>query len=146
MDHNAYNKIAVSHIFNVFAASDMDRWHIHLDAGLIEHKDLKKVAAVDGTVVLNFYPEAVRDLQMGVDCLTVNIALGGRRTHVVVPYEAIRSYVVVVNNIPVWLPANILYVPPTAQQAPAATEPPKEAPRSATSDKVVQLFPQAVKE
>ncbi len=121
MDCNAYNRKVASHLFDLFVESDMDRWHMYVDLNQIEHAGLRQM----NVPVLNFYPTAVRDVQIGADCITFNMALSGKRTHVVVPFTAVMGIALRLDEGELFVSANMamkVQEPTAANEAETTTE------------------------
>ncbi len=106
MEINAYNRAAAEHMFKLFSMTELRQWYVQVDLSRIEHPELRQM----GVPILNVHPMAVRDVQFGDACLTFNMSLSGRRTHVVVPYIAIIGGTYEIDKLTAFVPA-LMYVP-----------------------------------
>ncbi|ARV77411.1 hypothetical protein FDI21_gp300 [Pseudomonas phage Noxifer] len=141
MDHKAYNRKLVEHLFNLLETAQGDRWYIHYDLNFMEEKQgLERYMQPDGALVLNFHPVACRNFHIGDEFTTCNMSLDGSKQHLILPHNCIRGIVLELEEGTVLVPATpIMAVMMTPPAPPADLIDEPAVPE--TPDNVVSLFP-----
>ena len=144
MDFKQYNRKVIDHLVGLLEASEMDHWHMVFDLKQLDQtQGLERFAQADGSLVLNFNPMACREFHIGEEHITCNMSLQGRKTHLVLPFTAVRGIQLELQEVPVYIPADIIVVViHTTDSAEPETPEPEQDPRplSGIAGKVVPLF------
>jgi stringent starvation protein B len=91
MNHKEYNRKVVAHLFDLLETACADRWHMVFDTNYLDQKQLLEEYTTDNVLLLNFHPTACRNFHLGDEYITVNVSLGMRPMHLVLPFTAIRG-------------------------------------------------------
>ena len=142
MDFKQYNRKVIAHLVGLLEASEMDHWHMVFDLKQLDQtQGLERFAQADGSLVLNFNPMACREFHVGEEHITCNMSLQGRKTHLVLPFTAVRGIQLELQEVPVYIPADIIVVVIHTTDSTEPGIPPAEPERRAVPEgKVVPLF------
>lgn len=144
MDHKAYNKKLVEHLFDLFETAQGDRWNMALDLSVFEQKQgLERYVQPDGIVILNFHPVACRNFHIGAEFITCNMSLSGGKQHLIIPHIAVRGIMLELEEGTVGVPACPirLEIQPVYTPPPTSDEQPQEGDVVVDSkDNVVSMF------
>lgn len=142
MDHKAYNRKLVEHLFDLFETAQGERWHMAFDLSVIEHKQgLERYVQPDGTLVLNFHPVACRNFHIGAEHLTFNMSLGGTKQHLILPHYAVRGIMLELEEGTIGIPACPVMIQEQGFHTPTEPDQPKEGDGVVNADtNVISMF------
>lgn len=137
MDHKAYNRKVVDHLLDLLETACADRWHMVFDMNYLDPKQGLAEYATNNVLLLNFHPTACRNFHVGDEFITVNVSLGGRPMHLVLPFTAIRGIQLELDEGNVtFVPAQVMVMIDLNAMTPATPpEEPKPLPEN-----VIQMF------
>ncbi len=64
--------------------------YIAVDAG-VDSVEVPSEHVVDGEIILNLVPSAVRNLELGLEYITFDAGFSGRERHILIPVEAVYA-------------------------------------------------------
>lgn len=137
MDYKAYNRKVVDHLLDLLETSNADRWHVVFDMTHLDQRASLEEYATGDVLLLNFHPLACRNFHIGDEFITVNVSLGGRPMHLVLPFTGIRGIHLEMEegNI-TFIPAQVMVMINITDATPVSpNEEPKPLPEN-----VIQLF------
>lgn len=138
MKVDTYNRMIAENLYKVFSESEMEKYHIRVDNSIAKIPALNDSCDLNGYVILDIHPNAVRELHFGVKELTVNVKFRGVAVHLVIPYHAISGAVIYLDEFDCNLLVGMDMI--VISEEPATAEPVADS--SATdAPNVVSLFP-----
>ena len=143
MDFKQYNRKVMDHLMGLLEASEMDHWNMIFDpAHLDPQQGLHKYAQPDGMLVLNFNPMACREFHLGEEHITCNMSLRGHKTHLVLPFYAVRGIQLEIQGVPIVVPADmaVLIIDQGVAPDQERRAEPEPMPLTGVAGKIVPLF------